>query len=83
MVKAVSVFDSKGNKVPGPGAYNVKEIESQQKVGFSGRVPDLSDKWIKAVPGPGAYKTMELLDKNLKSHLSKFASCRTGRFAKG
>jgi hypothetical protein len=46
-------------------------------------VADLSTKWTDQVPGPGTYKTMELLDKNLKSNVSKFASCRTGRFSKG
>lgn len=54
-----------------------------QKISLSGRVPDLTDKWIKEVPGPGTYKTYELLDKNLKSNISKFESIRTGKFSKG
>lgn len=52
-------------------------------IGISGRFPDLSDKWIREVPGPGAYKTMDLLDKNMKSNISKFGSVRAGRFSKG
>ncbi len=83
LVRAVSVFDTKSSSAPGPGAYNVKEPQSKQTVGLSGRVVDLSDKWIREVPGPGAYKTMDLLDKNMKSNVSKFGSCRTGRFSKG
>jgi hypothetical protein len=52
-------------------------------VGLSGRFADLSTKWINEVPGPGTYKTMELLDKNLKSNISKFQSCKTGIFGRG
>jgi len=44
---------------------------------------DLSDKWKLSVPGPGAYKTLELLDNNLKSKISKFESCKSGKFGKG
>jgi uncharacterized protein YktB (UPF0637 family) len=69
--------------VPGPGTYDAKEPSSKQQVAISGRLPDLSNKWIKDVPGPGTYKTMELLDKNLKSNISKFQSCKTGRFGRG
>ncbi len=54
-----------------------------KKVSLSGRIPDLSDKWIKGVPGPGAYKTFDLLDKNLKSNISKFSNIKTGKFGKG
>lgn len=83
LVKAVSVFDERSFKVPGPGSYEAKDLRSQQKVSLSGRMADLSSKWIREVPGPGAYKTAELLDKNLKSAVSKFGSCRAGRFSKG
>jgi hypothetical protein len=83
LVKVGSVFDTRNSHAPGPGAYNVKPSESKQTIGLSGRVADLSDKWIKEVPGPGQYKTMDLLDKNMKSNISKFGSARTGRFSKG
>ncbi len=80
LVKAVSTFDERSSKGPGPGAYHVKEPTSQQKVSFSGRLADLSDKWALSVPGPGAYKTLELLDKNRKSNLSKFGNSPTVKF---
>ena len=83
LVRAVSVFNTNGAKGPGPGAYDAKKPLSRQRVILASRVKDLSNKWINEVPGPGAYKTLELLDKNCRSNLSKFESCRAGRFGKG
>ena len=35
------------------------------------RLVSLDDKWGKQVPGPGNYETLQILDKNLKSHNSR------------
>jgi hypothetical protein len=82
MIKAVSTFDEKPFKVPGPGTYNAQETGNRRSVSLSGRLNDFSDKWILSVPGPGTYKTLELIDKNMKSKLSKFGNSPSVRFSR-
>jgi hypothetical protein len=81
-VKAGAAFGEKSFSVPGVGAYDIKDLASNKTVGLAGRLVDLSDKWTKQVPGPGSYKTLDLLDKNLKSQLSKYESARSHKFSK-
>ncbi len=71
----MSTFGEKPFKVPGPGNYHAKYNyvdEASPKVSLASRHLDVSDKWALSVPGPGSYKTIELLDKNLKSNVSRF-----------
>lgn len=78
----MSTFGEKPFVVPGVGSYAIKEPKSHQTVSFHSRVADLSDKWIREVPGPGTYQTLELIDKNLKSSISKFGNARSQKFSK-
>jgi len=78
----VSTFGEKPFVVPGVGSYLIREPKNNQTISLSGRVPDLSEKWIRQVPGPGTYKTLELIDKNLKSNNSRFGNARSQKFSK-
>jgi len=49
------LFDEKKPRAPGPGTYDLAEEMGQNKVSLSGRLIDLTEKWIRRVPGPGQY----------------------------
>jgi hypothetical protein len=49
---------------------------------LSGRLNDLSNKYIESVPGPGTYQTIDLLNKNLKANVSRFPSPSSAKFGK-